>query len=274
MAFILSSGLAFNAYLLSLIIYRAQVANDTVSVKGLAEKEVQADWAQVDVYFTREELLSKQEYDELGHNQIIAKLYKKIDSDHKIIAEKLKVLGFSEKEISDIELYPDSNDFRGEDGKHTDTKVTVRGKIAIESDQVFAIQKLDSAMSSLMAEGITVATGEEKYHFSKLNDIKPEMIKDAMGAARVAAKELAGNTGVKLTCIKSANQGRLSILHGIYFSVFHLKHSDPNRRIQQRKNWTKTVYMRLNINPPFWGEVGIRQIKKNARQLLKADAVD
>ena len=76
-AFILSSGLAFSAYLLSLTIYRAQVANDTVSVKGLAEKEVQADWAQVDVYFTREELLSKQEYDELGHNQIIAKLYKK-----------------------------------------------------------------------------------------------------------------------------------------------------------------------------------------------------
>ena len=76
-AFILSSGLAFNAYLLSLIIYRAQVANDTVSVKGLEEKEVQADWAHFDVYFTREELLSKQEYDGLGHNQIIAKLYKK-----------------------------------------------------------------------------------------------------------------------------------------------------------------------------------------------------
>jgi len=211
-AFILSSGLAFSAYLLSLTIYRAQVANDTVSVKGLAEKEVQADWAQVDVYFTREELLSKQEYDELGHNQIIAKLYKKIDSDHKIIAEKLKALGFSDKEISDIELYPDSNDFRGEDGKHTDTKVTVRGKIAIESNQVFAIQKLDSAMSSLMAEGITVATGKEKYHFSKLNDIKPEMIRDAMAAARVAAKELAGNTGVKLGRIKSASQGRFSIV--------------------------------------------------------------
>ena len=58
-AFILSSGLAFSAYLLSLTIYRAQVANDTVSVKGLAEKEIQADWAQVDVYFTREDLLSK-----------------------------------------------------------------------------------------------------------------------------------------------------------------------------------------------------------------------
>ena len=155
---------------------------------------------------------TKQEYDELGHNQITAKLYKIIDSDHKIIADKLKTLGFSDKEISDIELYHDSNDFRGEDGKHTDTKVTVRGKIAIESDQVFAIQKLDSAMSSLMAEGITVATGKEKYHFSKLNDIKPEMIRDAMGAARVAAKGLAGNTGVKLGRIKNASQGRFSIV--------------------------------------------------------------
>ena len=42
-AFILSSGLAFSAYLLSLTIYRAQVANDTVSVKGL---EYIDEWGQ------------------------------------------------------------------------------------------------------------------------------------------------------------------------------------------------------------------------------------
>jgi hypothetical protein len=211
-AFILACGLALSGYLLSFTIYRSQVANDTVSVKGLAEKEVQADWAQVDVYFTREELLSKQEYDTTGHHKIIAKLYRQIDSDRKIIENSFRSLGFLKTEISDIELYPDSKDFRGEDGKHTDTKITVRGKLTIESKQVFAIQKLDSAMSNLMSKGITVATGQEKYHFSKLNDIKPEMIRKAMAAARVAAKELAGNTGVKLGRIKSANQGRFSIV--------------------------------------------------------------
>jgi hypothetical protein len=38
------------------------------------------------------------------------------------------------------------------------------------------------------------------------------MIREAMAAARVAANELAGNTGVTLGRIKSANQGRFSIV--------------------------------------------------------------
>ena len=46
-AFILAAGMALSGYLLSFTIYRSQVANDVVSVKGLAEKEVKADWAQV-----------------------------------------------------------------------------------------------------------------------------------------------------------------------------------------------------------------------------------
>ena len=38
------------------------------------------------------------------------------------------------------------------------------------------------------------------------------MNRDTMTAVRVAAKELAGNTGVKLGRIKSANQGWFSIV--------------------------------------------------------------
>lgn len=211
-AFILACGLALSGYLLSFTIYRSQVANDTVSVKGLAEKEVQADWAQVPIYFSRSIMLSKQEYDETGQQIIVPRLYKKIEGDHDFIKKELISLGITEDEISNIELWTKSEDFRGEDGQHTDTKIMVQGKIRIESSNVKTISEIDSAMSRLMSKGITATTGEEKYHFSKLNDIKPEMIRTAMKAARVAAKELAGNTGVKLGRIKSANQGRFSIL--------------------------------------------------------------
>ena len=65
-AFILAAGMALSGYLLSFTIYRSQVANDIISVKGLAEKEVEADWAQVPIYFSRSIMLSKQEYDETG----------------------------------------------------------------------------------------------------------------------------------------------------------------------------------------------------------------
>lgn len=211
-AFILAAGMALSGYLLSFTIYRSQVANDVVSVKGLAEKEVKADWAQVKVYLSRSLMLSKQEYDQSGQQVIVPKLYKEIEADHKIIKSELLALGIAEDEVGDIVLWTKSEDFRGEDGQHTDTKVVVTGSILVESTKVKTVKQIDGAMSRLMSKGITASTGTEKYHFSKLNDIKPEMIREAMAAARVAANELAGNTGVKLGRIKSANQGRFSIV--------------------------------------------------------------
>jgi hypothetical protein len=135
-----------------------------------------------------------------------------MEADHKVIKNELISLGIAEDEVGDIELWTKSEDFRGEDGQHTDTKVVVTGSILVESTKVKTVKQIDGAMSRLMSKGITASTGTEKYHFSKLNDIKPEMIREAMAAARVAANELAGNTGVKLGRIKSANQGRFSIV--------------------------------------------------------------
>lgn len=62
-------------------------------------------------------------------------------------------------------------------------------------------------MSRLMSKGITASTVKEKYHFRKLNDIKPEIIREVM-----AADELAGNNGVTIGRIKSANQSLLSMV--------------------------------------------------------------
>ena len=211
-ALILAAGIALSGYFLSLTIYRSQIGGDTVSVKGLAEKEVQADWAQAPLFFSRTLLLSAEEYEALGQTKVITHLYQKAESDRLAIQKQLESLGFSAEEISSVDLWTKSEDFRGEDGKHTDTKVSVSGKIIVESEQVYRVRKLESAMSGLLSQGIVATTGNIKYHFSKLNDIKPEMLRTATAAARVAAKELSGSTGVKLGRIKSANQGRFSVV--------------------------------------------------------------
>ena len=211
-ALIIACGMTISGYFLSLTAYRSTMAGDTVAVKGLAEKEVKADWAQVPIHFSRSILLSKKEYDERGHTQIVAELYRHMDADHKLILEKLASEEFTLNEISQLELWSDSEDYRGEDGAHTDTKVTVNGKLMVESEKVFNISSVVGSMASLMSQGVTVSTGYEKYHFSKLNDIKPAMLREAIAAARVAATEFSDNTGVELGRIKSASQGRFSIV--------------------------------------------------------------
>jgi len=211
-AFILAGGMTLSGYLLSLTFYKWQVASDVITVKGLAEREVRADWAQVPVRFSRSIILSKEEYDETGQQVIIPKLYNLIEADHQIIKDTLLSLGITNDEMISYEVISNTEDYRGEDGEHTDTKIIVQGNILVESTKVEAVSKINSAISHLMSKGISAITGSEKYHFSKLNDIKPEMIKEAVIAARAAGKELAGDTGSKLGRIKTANQGRFSIM--------------------------------------------------------------
>ena len=59
-----------------------------------------------------------------------------------------------------------------------------------------------------------MATGWEyktEYSFTKLNDIKPEMIEEATKNAREAAEKFAQDSDSKLGKIKKASQGQFSI---------------------------------------------------------------
>ncbi|MBP5391648.1 MAG: SIMPL domain-containing protein, partial [Bacteroidales bacterium] len=49
------------------------------------------------------------------------------------------------------------------------------------------------------------------YDFTGLNDLKPEMIKEATAKAREAAQQFADNCGSSLGKIKTASQGQFSI---------------------------------------------------------------
>ena len=64
-----------------------------------------------------------------------------------------------------------------------------------------------SKLNALIAQGLDVKNNAPAYHFTKLNDIKPEMLKEATMNARIAANEFATNTGVKVGGIRSAKQG-------------------------------------------------------------------
>ena len=50
-----------------------------------------------------------------------------------------------------------------------------------------------------------------QYIFDKLNEIKPDMLREATANARIAADEFAKNAGVKVASIQTARQGGFSI---------------------------------------------------------------
>ncbi len=60
------------------------------------------------------------------------------------------------------------------------------------------VAKVQSEISSLISKGINLTTSEPQYKFTRLNDIKPELLKEATQNARIAASEFAQTAGAKV----------------------------------------------------------------------------
>ena len=77
------------------------------------------------------------------------------------------------------------------------------------------IEKAVNSTSSLIAKGIVFDSNNYNpvsYIFTKINDIKPQMLEEATKNAEAAANEFAKSSNTKVGKIRKANQGVFSIL--------------------------------------------------------------
>ena len=84
--------------------------------------------------------------------------------------------------------------------------------IVVRSDKVQNISDAMSFSNELIGKGIVFSNQSASYFFTKLNDIKPELLKEATQNANKAAQEFAANSGSQVGKIYQANQGVISIL--------------------------------------------------------------
>jgi len=190
-------GLAVAGYFVSQTIYNAKVALNTAEAKGLAERRVKADRANWTVGFSVAGA-SKAE---------LPKLFKKAEDYQKTILDLLKKNGFDEDEIVIGAVNYHYTEFRDENKKLVDQSHALIGTISVETQKVELVGKVRTAISKLIAQGIPIRNEAPTYHFTKLNDIKPDMLREATTNARIAANEFAENAGVKVGGIRSALQG-------------------------------------------------------------------
>ena len=173
-----------------------------VSVRGLAEKEVQADrviWP----------LAYKTVGDDLGS------VYRDISSANKKIQTLLNKNGIKASDITNgapqvNDLW--TNEYRDNVNRqrYNATSVTT-----VSSSDVAKVRALMTRTGELLSQGIAIAPNDYNYpiqfDFTSLNKIKPQMIEQATKNAREAAEKFAKDSESKLGKIKSAQQGLFSI---------------------------------------------------------------
>lgn len=193
----LAAGLALCGYFVGQTMYNAKVALNTAEAKGLAERRVKADRANWDISHTVTG----------SRKEEIPSLYNQAEMHQKTIVNLLKEHGFEDNEIDVGVLDYHYQEFRDEDKNLVDQTHKLMGTISVETQKVEKVAQVRTAVSKLIAQGIDIENRTPRYRFTKLNEIKPDMLREATKNARIAANEFAENAGVEVGSIRSARQG-------------------------------------------------------------------
>ena len=201
-AAVLAIGIVLSGLSISLGIKTLKADQRTVSVRGLAEMEVDADMAVWPVTFTVSgNDLSLLRQDIVKKTDVITSFLKK---------HGLKDADFTIKEpaITDTTTDPYMDQTRKRD------KYFAKVVVFVRSADIKAVSAALTDSINLMDSGIALSHDYDsrvEYLFNGLNAIKPQMIAEATQNARKAAEQFARDSGSQVSKIKRASQGLFSI---------------------------------------------------------------
>lgn len=175
----------------------------TVTVRGLAEQEHLANVIIWPVQFTV-----------ASNNQ--QEIYKMLEDNVEKVTLFLKERGIIEEEISvDLPVVTDRSAQRwgGENGGQF--RYVASQAVTVYSERVEDVREVMRDAGELGKKGVIISGGDyslrTEYLFTRLNEIKPEMIEAATKEARKVAEKFAEDSNSELGKIKTASQGLFSI---------------------------------------------------------------
>lgn len=196
-------GLSSLGYLLGNAAIKFKEYERTVKVKGLAEREYPADIVIWPVQFTEA-------------NNDLEGLYNSIENSTNKIKTFLEKQGIQPSEISlSSPAITDKSAQQYGNSAPAEFRYTAVQTVTVYSKKIEAVRSVMSNLAQLGKQGIAFTGGnyesKTEYIFTRLNDIKPEMIEEATTKAREVALKFSEDSRSKLGKIKRASQGQFSI---------------------------------------------------------------
>jgi hypothetical protein len=197
-------------------------ADRAVSVKGVAERTVSADIGLWPLRITATD-------NDLGLAQ------RTIARDRRAVLAFLARFGLdsSSTELQGFEVQDTrANAYRGGE---MGNRFVINTTLMVRTQDPAKIQQASQHVADLVANGVVLSSGGPgwggpTYLFTKLNDMKPEMVAEATRNARKAAEEFAKQSGSRVGGIRRASQG-----------VFEILPRDPAPGISQEGQMQKTL---------------------------------
>lgn len=198
-------------------------ADRFVTVKGVSEREVQADLAlwPLQIVTADNDLSAAQ-----TRMARMVDLTRTFLTNEGVPAEKVTIQSFR---VMDAQASPYQS------GGNVN-RFIITQTLLVRSEDPVLLRAISQRVGNLVDAGVVFTSGQEygpggpTYLFTRLNDLKPEMLAEATNRAREAAEEFAAASGSRVGKIRRANQG-----------VFQILPRDPAPGQQEESQLFKTV---------------------------------
>ncbi|MFP4482423.1 MAG: SIMPL domain-containing protein [Thermovirgaceae bacterium] len=200
LGFFLAFGMIVSAFLVAGTVEKVKLSNQTITVKGFAQKLVTSDVA-------------------TWSGQITVRAAELVEASGKLEADRDKVLeyfrvhGVPEEQLalSGVDTFPRYK--RTQEGRETNEidHYQLQQTVTLSSDDVRLVEQLARSSSGLLGEGVEFFAYAPQYFYSGLEAAKIELLGEATKNARERAKQLAEGSGGQVGKLRSASQGVFQI---------------------------------------------------------------
>lgn len=176
----------------------------TISVTGLGQTN-----------FTSDLIVWEARYSQV--NVELQTAYKDLENNKQKILEYLVSKGISDSLIlfTAVETQKNFKQNYGPNGNYLGqdfTGYTLNQSVQITSNEVEKVEKISREVTELLNQGIQLYSTSPRYYYTKLEDLKIEMISRATENARIRAEQVATNSGAKLGELIDAKMGIFQIV--------------------------------------------------------------
>ena len=202
--FSIALSVVFSAYLLADAFRNRNESSNVISVTGLGSKDFASDL-----------IVWSGSFHKMNPELKIA--YAQLDVAREVIKGYLVQKGISSEEIifSAIDIEQQFDTRYDENGNQLSSEFKgyrLQQSVQIESRQVELVEGISRNVTELINSGIEFYSNKPNYYYTRLAELKIEMIAEATKDASLRAQKIAENAGGYLGDLKSADMGVIQIV--------------------------------------------------------------
>ena len=196
LAIVVGLGLLAGAY------RKTHPTEEKINVTGMASKDIVSDLIAWDGNMQRK-------------NMSLQEAYAQLAADTKLVKEYLSEHGIADNEVvfSAVDISKE-NEYRNDGNGHyyyVFSGYQLSQRVHVESKDIEKVEEIARNVTSLINKGVELYSDAPEYYYTKLSELKIEMIAKATEDATTRATQIAEKSHSKLGNLRSAQMGTFQI---------------------------------------------------------------